>query len=162
MHYTTLPILGALFSLSTASPLQVRAVPTFPAGTSFDIILEDSGTSLADLKAAAGTVIDIDLFDNDAATIQALAQTKKVICYFSAGSREDWRPDDDKFTAADYGKAMGGLWKGENWVNVKSENVHKIMKARIELAKSKGCNAVDPDNIDGFVRVYLPHLQIAS
>jgi hypothetical protein len=162
MHYSTLPILATALSLATASPLQTRAISTFPAGTTFDIILNDAGFSLAALQAAAGTVIDIDLFDNDAATIQALAKTKKVICYFSAGSREDWRPDAGNFTSADYGKKMGDPWKGENWVNVTSDNVHKIMKARIELAKSKGCNAVDPDNVDGFVRIHCQCFQIMN
>jgi hypothetical protein len=154
MHYSTLSILATILSLSTASPLQTRAITTFPAGTTFDIILNDEGFSLATLQGAAGAVIDIDLFDNDAATIQALAKNKKVICYFSAGSREDWRPDAINFTSADYGKKMGDPWKGENWANVTSDNVRKIMKARIELAKSKGCHAVDPDNVDGFVRIH--------
>jgi len=34
---------------------------------------------------------------------------------------------------------------------VKSANVRKIMKERIELAAKAGCHAVDPDNTDGFV-----------
>lgn len=37
---------------------------------------------------------DIDLFDTDEATIQLLqSQGKAVVCYFSAGSYEGWRPD---------------------------------------------------------------------
>ena len=41
---------------------------------------------------------DIDLFDNQASTVAALqAQGHKVICYLSAGSWEDWRPDADQF-----------------------------------------------------------------
>ena len=41
-------------------------------------------------------------------------------------------------------------WPGEWWLNTKSANVRKIMVARMDLAKSKGCDAVDPDNVDGF------------
>lgn len=37
---------------------------------------------------------DIDLFDTPVSTIQFLqSQGKKVVCYFSAGSYEGWRPD---------------------------------------------------------------------
>ncbi len=40
------------------------------------------------------TMYDIDLFDNDVSVISSLhAKGKKVICYFSAGSCEEWRPD---------------------------------------------------------------------
>ncbi len=38
---------------------------------------------------------DIDLFDTPQAVIETLHQDgRTVICYFSAGSYEDWRPDD--------------------------------------------------------------------
>ncbi|KAJ4372534.1 hypothetical protein N0V83_004309 [Neocucurbitaria cava] len=120
----------------------------------WDIILDKSDVGLADMEKAAGTVIDIDLFDNTAdgqTTVKELGKTKQVICYFSAGSREDWRDDADQFTSADYGKALGD-WPGENWVDVKSTNVRAIMKQRIESAAKAGCTAVDPDNVDGFVR----------
>jgi hypothetical protein len=98
---------------------------------------------------------DIDLFDTSAESIKKLKTNKKVICYFSAGSREDWRPDASDFDAADYRNPVEGGpqgdWPGEHWLDVKSDNVKKIMKSRIELAKTKGCHAVDPDNVDGFV-----------
>ncbi|PWN32697.1 family 114 glycoside hydrolase, partial [Meira miltonrushii] len=71
------------------------------------------------------------------------------ICYFSAGSYEDWRPDAKKFHKKDLGAPLEG-WQGESWLNVRSANVHNIMKARLDLAVKKGCNAVDPDNVDGY------------
>ena len=41
---------------------------------------------------------DVDLFNTEQATIDDLhAQGKKVICYFSAGSYENWREDKDSF-----------------------------------------------------------------
>jgi hypothetical protein len=50
---------------------------------------------------------DIDLFDTPQSTINALhTQGRKVICYFSAGSSEDWRPDYSRFQAA--GPARSG------------------------------------------------------
>jgi len=94
---------------------------------------------------------DIDLFSNSHGTIDQLHSLgKKVICYFSAGSYEPYRPDSSSFQSADLGKALDG-WPDEKWININSPNVRKIMTARIELAKSKGCDAVDPDNVDGYV-----------
>ncbi|EPS36898.1 hypothetical protein H072_9522 [Dactylellina haptotyla CBS 200.50] len=93
---------------------------------------------------------DIDLFDNSLAFFANLKlKGHKVICYFSAGSYEDWRPDAKNFTKKDYGKAMNN-WAGEWWLDTNSQNVRDIMANRIELAQSKGCDAIDPDNINGY------------
>ena len=95
-------------------------------------------------------VYDIDLFDNDAATIEAIqAAGHQVVCYFSAGSSEDWREDFDQFTDADIGDQLDE-WEGENWLDVTSENVLSIMLTRLDLAVTKGCDGVEPDNMDGF------------
>jgi hypothetical protein len=102
------------------------------------------------------SIFDIDLFDTPTETITKLHKLgKKVICYFSAGSYEDWRPDAKNFTDADKGKQLDG-WPGEKWLKLSSSNVRAIMKKRIELAGRKGCDGVDPDNIDGYVRHRFP------
>lgn len=99
------------------------------------------------------SVFDIDLFDTPAETIQLLHNLgKKVICYFSAGSYEDWRPDAKEFQPADLGKNLDG-WAGEKWLKLGSDNVRRIMKNRVEMASKKGCDAVDPDNVDGYVSI---------
>lgn len=95
-------------------------------------------------------VYDIDLFDAPQATIDNVkAQGRKVVCYFSAGSAENWRPDYADFQAADLGNDLDG-WAGERWVDTRSTNVRNIMLARLDLAVSKGCNGVEPDNVDGY------------
>jgi hypothetical protein len=95
-------------------------------------------------------VYDIDLFDNTAAAIEALHDDgRRVVCYFSAGSYEDWRPDAGDFTPADLGNALDG-WPGEHWVDIRSTNVRNIMSARLDIAVQKGCDAVEPDNVDGY------------
>ncbi|MBK1615039.1 endo alpha-1,4 polygalactosaminidase [Rubrivivax gelatinosus] len=100
--------------------------------------------------ALAVRVYDLDLFDTPQATIASLqAQGRAVVCYFSAGSAEDWREDYASFTAADKGHALDG-WPGENWLDTRSANVRSIMVARLQLARDKGCDAVDPDNVDGW------------
>ncbi|MFE8583990.1 endo alpha-1,4 polygalactosaminidase [Sphingomonas sp. NCPPB 2930] len=93
---------------------------------------------------------DIDLFDSSATTIADLhRQGRRVICYFSAGSSENWRPDDAQFASGDRGKALSG-WAGERWLRIDSAGVRKVMAARLDLARAKGCDAVEPDNVDGY------------
>ncbi|KAL8766879.1 MAG: hypothetical protein Q9209_006475 [Squamulea sp. 1 TL-2023] len=95
-------------------------------------------------------IFDVDLFDNAAATIAHLhTEDRKVICYFSAGSYEDWRPDEGRFHESDKGKALAD-WKGESWLDTNSENVRSIMLERLDLAAKKGCDGVDPDNVDAY------------
>ncbi|KAK0386714.1 hypothetical protein NLU13_6549 [Sarocladium strictum] len=95
-------------------------------------------------------IYDIDLFDNEKSTFDALHdQKKKVICYFSAGSYEDWRDDAGDFEKSDLGKPLDG-WPGERWLKLSSENVRSIMTKRIKYAAEKGCDAIDPDNVDGY------------
>ena len=101
------------------------------------------------------SIFDIDLFDTPIETIQQLhAMDKRVICYFSAGSYEDWRPDASEFTKEDLGHDLDG-WPGEKWLDLGSENVRRVMKSRVNLAKSKECDGVDPDNVDAYVSTWF-------
>jgi hypothetical protein len=96
------------------------------------------------------TVYDIDLFDAPDAVIASLhAQGRRVVCYFSAGSAENWRPDHDRFSPADLGKPLDG-WPGEKWVDTRSANVRAIMTTRLDLARDRGCDGVEPDNVDAY------------
>jgi hypothetical protein len=95
-------------------------------------------------------VYDIDLFDNDKTMISKLQGLgRKVICYFSAGTYEKWRSDASDFASADLGNNLHD-WPGEKWLDTNSNNVRKIMQTRLDLAVTKGCDGVDPDNIDAY------------
>jgi hypothetical protein len=95
-------------------------------------------------------IYDIDLFDSEATFIESLKNDgKKVICYFSAGSWENWRSDKDDFPSSVLGDAMDG-WAGEKWLDISNEALAPIMKARLDLAVQKGCDGVEPDNMDGY------------
>lgn len=126
-------------------------VKRFVPGTAWDWQLAITPTSVnLDRSSNPNKMINIDLFDNSAATIAALKRKGiAVVCYFSAGSYENWRPDAASFPAAALGRAMAG-WPGERWLDVRSNAVHAIMEQRMDLAASKGCDAVEPDNIDGY------------
>jgi len=94
--------------------------------------------------------IVIDLFDTTKKEIKELKDmNKKVFCYFSAGSYENWREDKDKFNTEDLGNKLEG-WNGENWIDIRNENIVNIMKDRIQIAKNKGCYGIDFDNVDGY------------
>jgi len=71
-----------------------------------------------------------------------------VICYFSAGSYESWRPDSSAFPAEVLGSEMDG-WD-ELWLDIRSDALKPVMLARLDLAKAKGCDGVEPDNVDGY------------
>ncbi len=95
-------------------------------------------------------VYDIDLFDAlPAVTEQLLGAGRRVICYFSAGSFEDFRPDAGQFLTADLGNPLGDF-PDERWLDIRSPSVHEIMRARLDIAVQKSCDGVEPDNVDGF------------
>jgi len=94
---------------------------------------------------------DIDLFDAPDGIIESLhTDGRIVICYFSAGSWEEWRPDAGLFPDSVKGNDLEG-WPGEKWLDIRQLDVlGPIMEARLDLAVQKGCDGVEPDNVDGF------------
>jgi hypothetical protein len=95
------------------------------------------------------TVYDIDAYDTSAGVVSALhARGFIVIAYASFGTYENWRPDAAGFPANVKGSSNG--WPGENWLDIRSDAVKTIMAARLDLIKSKGFDAVEPDNVDGY------------
>lgn len=102
------------------------------------------------LKSRSVQILDIDMFDNSTSTIAALkAEGKVAICYISVGSWEDYRPDAGLFDSADIGNVLGG-GSPDRWLNIRSGKVRQLMLARLDMAKTKGCDGVDLDNVDAF------------
>jgi hypothetical protein len=117
-----------------------------PSGSKMHI--QYTGTINLNLPAQ---VYNVDVFDITAAKIATLhANNKYVICYFSAGSWEDWRPDAAAFPEAVKGNPLDG-WEGERWLDVRAlSTLIPIMTERMRMGKNKGCDAFDPDNVDGY------------
>ena len=132
------------------------AKPLPPAGDGTDWYRPISGTSWqwqlsGDINTGYDVAVyDIDLFDADISLIAELQSAgRKVICYFSAGSYEEWRHDATHFPAEAVGETLDG-WPDERWLDIRDATVRQLMQARLDLARDKGCDGVEPDNVTGF------------
>jgi hypothetical protein len=95
-------------------------------------------------------VYDVDLFDADPLVGQRQhAKGRSAVCYLSAGTWEDWRPDAGAFPASVKGRGNG--WPGEKWLDIRNLDVlGPILEARMDLCKAKGFDGVEPDNVDAY------------
>jgi hypothetical protein len=95
---------------------------------------------------------DIDLFDTPRGVIDGLHEDGRiVICYFSAGSWEDWREDAGDFPKAVLGNLLAG-WPDERWLDIRrTDLLGRIIGNRLDIAVEKGCDGVEPDNVDGYI-----------
>lgn len=139
--------------VSTSSPATVTTSPTQSGniwqakpGTSWQIQFTGNRDISLDVE-----MYDLDLFDTPTSVIDQLRnQGRVVICYFSGGTWENWRPDAGQFPDSVLGSNLAD-WPGERWLDVSNINaLAPIMRARLDLAVEKGCNGVDPDNMDGY------------
>jgi Glycoside-hydrolase family GH114 len=112
-------------------------------------------------------VYDIDLYVDQAIIDELHAQGRRVICYISVGSWEDWRPDKNDFPSEVLGRNYEG-WKGERWLDIRQvEKLAPIMLARLDLCQAMGFDAVEPDNMEvytnntGFPLTYDDQLNYA-
>jgi hypothetical protein len=97
-------------------------------------------------------VYDVDGQETDAAVVRALhGAGRHVVCYLNAGAYEDWRPDAADYPADVLGEPLDG-WPGERWVDVRRLDVLlPVIAARMDACHAKGFDAVDPDNVDGYL-----------
>jgi len=145
---TLFAVLAAMFlpKGSTAMAVEPQSIWQPQPGTTWQWQL----TTPVDTSVAA-QVFDIDLFDNDAAMVASLhAAGKRVICYMSAGSWENWRPDAASYAPAVLGRALDG-WPGERWLDIRRlDLLGPIIAARLDQCAAKGFDGVEFDNIDGY------------
>jgi len=95
---------------------------------------------------------DIDLFDAPQATIDTLHLAgRTVVCYLSAGTWESWRPDAGDYPSGIPGNYLDPPFNDERWVDIRElATLATLLGARLDLAVSKGCDGVEPDNVDGY------------
>lgn len=102
-------------------------------------------------QSVDAVMYDVDLFETDTSVVAALhTQGRKVVCYISVGSWENWRPDAGQFPAAVVGNDYEG-WPGEKWLDIRRiDLLGPIMRQRLDMCRTKGFDAIEPDNIDGY------------
>lgn len=100
--------------------------------------------------------VDADIYDVDfETTTRAEAERlkhdgRRLICYLSVGSWENFRGDAGTFPPIVLGQIMDG-WPDERWLDIRRLNVLlPIMAARMDACAAKGFDAVEPDNVDGY------------
>ena len=140
---------SAARSLRVNAPLAVVDCPTCwrpTPGTTWHIHYSGELDTSSDVD-----MVDVDLVETPQETIDALhAQGRKVVCYFSGGSWENYREDAAQFPAVIKGRVLSG-WPDEKWLDIRRLDIlAPIMQARLDLAVQKGCDGVDPDNMDGY------------
>lgn len=96
-------------------------------------------------------IYDIDLFDTPQKIIDELhAKNIKVICYFSAGSWEEYRNDASDFPIEILGNTLHD-WPDEKWLDISNyQKFSDIILKRLDTATEKKCDGIEPDNIDGY------------
>jgi hypothetical protein len=93
---------------------------------------------------------DVDLVATPAGVLDRLrADGRRVVCYFSAGSHESFRDDLGGVPAAAIGNQLDG-WPDERWFDIRHPAVRAVMTARLDVAQQRGCDGVEPDNVDGY------------
>ncbi|MBU1119104.1 endo alpha-1,4 polygalactosaminidase [Patescibacteria group bacterium] len=94
---------------------------------------------------------DIDLSETPQTVIDELhSRDINVICYFSAGSVENYREDAKDFPDEVIGKPLEN-WPDEKWLDISHYALFAdSIKKRLDLAMQKGCDGVEPDNSDGY------------
>jgi hypothetical protein len=149
-----LPALIALLILAACTSAPPAAAPSQspsgdwwrPAqGASWQIQFSDEIDTRQEVD-----VYFLDLFETPASLVAALHdQGRRAVCYFSAGSWEDWRPDAADFPFEVIGNDYAG-WPGERWLDAGAlDLLAPIMSARLDLCAAKGFDGADPDNVDG-------------
>jgi len=143
---------------SPAAPIQTAAAPTWKPltpGTTWNWQLDGRAVNSAVLDASTNPkkMLDIDLDATPASTIAALkAKGIYVVCYTEVGSYNEEREDAAEFRKVPglIGKRMDGF-EHEWWIDVrKTDALMPIMTARLDKARSKGCDGVEPDLDDSF------------
>ena len=155
---------GPAFAVAGQPP---RALPPVQATWSYNIGGSDALNAGA---TPSGRVVSLDLYGVRGGTVRRLRRAGKyVVCYYSAGTSESYRTDPQSLRllhpALNLGLVLRGedsVWAGERWLDLRgfgagaggrAGTVRAVMEARLDLARQKGCHAVEPDNVDAWANV---------
>ena len=102
-------------------------------------------------RSNAARVFDVDGAETSAATVRALKRDGRyVVCYFSAGTYENFRSDSRRLAPSVRGRPVEG-YGNERWLDIRRlDLVAPLLRARMRTCARKGFDAVEPDNVDGY------------
>ncbi|EAL19698.1 hypothetical protein CNBG3260 [Cryptococcus deneoformans B-3501A] len=177
---TSLAIEAALASATSSSSASAATTSSISSvassvslSSTFVYELDAQSVTSPEITTDTGLIVNADVYivDGEGTSEDTIAQYhadgKSVICYFSAGTWEPGRSDADDFDPACVCGTGGSFadnacssddnklsdWD-EWWLDIHSASciskVESIMSARISSFVAKGCDGVDPDNVDSF------------
>jgi hypothetical protein len=147
---------------TTAQPTTTTAASTttVPSGAlrllpgqtwNWQISSTPTAADIAIVGTSGPRMLDVDMENSSAATIAAIkAQGIVAICYIETGSWENYRSDAAAYPASVLGSTMGG-YPDERYVDIRQISVLRpIIDARLDQAKAKGCDGIEPDIDDSY------------
>jgi hypothetical protein len=106
------------------------------------------------LQGSVNTAYDVDVYDVDLAeTPRAVLDElrsggRRVVCYFSAGTWEAFRPGAPPPDGV-LGAPLADF-PDERWLDIRRPPARALAAAHLDRARSRGCDGVEPDNVDGY------------
>lgn len=151
----TLPILLlALVSMMCIFvPAAHAAVPLTPGWSwNWQISSTPTDADIALVGTSGKRMLDVDMENTPASVITKIhAKGVVVICYMETGSWENYRSDAAAFPASVKGRTLGG-YPDERYLDIRQIAILRpIMDARLDRAKAKGCDGIEPDIDDGYL-----------
>lgn len=96
-------------------------------------------------------VYDLDLVDTpDEALAELRGRGATTVCYFSAGTYEEFREDAEGFPEDTRGEPLPDF-PDERWLDVRRiADLAPVIEARLDLCAARGFDAVELDNVDAY------------
>ena len=129
------------------------AVDTLPAGDWWKPLASQNLTWQWQLQGEVDTSFQVQVYNIDIDTpVEKVAELTsrniKVICYFSAGTVENFRADASQFSSDIIGEQYEDL-EDEMWLDYSNfQSFAGVMEARMDECKRKGFDAIETDNVD--------------
>lgn len=121
-----------------------------PGNSSWSLLAWGEAQPLDSVKGMF--VVDVDIDEQRHLIAPLRERGHIVLCYFSVGTMEPWRPDCKENRSAWESACVGKIsgWD-ECWLNITSlPLLQSLMYPRFQAAFERGCHAVELDNIDCF------------
>ena len=140
--------LGACGAQSAEPPAAAAGIWKPRPGVSWQIQLQGK----VSLRHRA-RVYTVDGADSPASLVRSLhARGRKVVCYFSAGTYENYREDRAMIPDSVRGKTLAD-WPEEQWLDIRQiDALGPVIRSRLDTCRRKGFDGVDFDNVDGYTQ----------